>query len=64
MENSWIKYSLFDIYDGWILEFNIDTKEIRWRDHWIVDKITDDKKKEIEGIILGILKNKDKEEGK
>lgn len=44
----WGTYEDRDVYDGWILKFNPETKEIQWRDHWAVDKLSDSKKKQIE----------------
>ena len=46
--NNWIQLEVTDIYDGWILEYNPETKEIKWRDHYIVQRLSDKEKLEIE----------------
>jgi len=54
---SWEQYEDKNIYDGWILEFNRETKEIKWRDHHIVNKLTKRQKKNIESKIIELLTN-------
>jgi hypothetical protein len=51
-----------NIYDGWILQFNPETKEILWRvDHWMFTTLTDEKKKETEDYIVNNIFNCDKD---
>lgn len=44
----WIKYTDTSLYDGWVLEFNASTKEIIWREHYMVERISPEQKEEIE----------------
>lgn len=47
----WVMYEHRGVYDGWILMYNKETKEIRWRDHFAVDRLSEERKKEIEEFI-------------
>lgn len=46
-EDYWV-YEDPEIYDGWILQFHSITREVIWRNHHAVDKLTPEKKLEIE----------------
>lgn len=48
MTDNWWLYEDMDIYDGWCLKFNPQTKEIKWRDAWFVKRLSEEKKKEVE----------------
>lgn len=37
-----------DVYDGWILVYNPKTRELRWRDFWVTNRLSDIKKEQIE----------------
>ena len=52
---SWETYEIPEIYDGWILKFNRETKEIEWRDHWAVEKLSKKKKQQIENQIINLI---------
>lgn len=41
-----------EIYDGWCLSLNKESKEIEWRDHWAVNKLSLIEKQRIEKNIL------------
>ena len=52
---SWVQYEDSNIYDGWILEYNPETKEIKWRNFYITNRLTKKQKREIENKIIKIL---------
>ena len=56
MENK-IFYGNSTIYDGWIFIFDLVTKEIQWRDFWIVDRLTQEEKTKIEQQFLKSLED-------
>jgi hypothetical protein len=45
------------IYDGWILQFHPETKDIIWRDFYVTNRITKEKKLEIENEVITMLNN-------
>lgn len=51
---SWVKFGTSDISE-WILEYNPETKEIKWRDHWAVEKLSKKKKQQIENQIINLI---------
>jgi hypothetical protein len=51
---SWVKFGTSDISE-WILEYNPETKEIKWRDHWVVEKLSKKKKQQIENQIINLI---------
>lgn len=53
---SWVKFGTSDISE-WILEYNPETKEIKWRDHWVVEKLSKKKKQQIESLIIKLIDN-------
>lgn len=51
--SNWVKYEDTSIYDGWILEVHVETKEIKWREEKdIVQRLSEEKKKEVESRVL------------
>ena len=54
---SWETFEIPEIYDGWILEFNRETKEIKWRDFWVTEKLSKKKKQQIESLIIKLIDN-------
>jgi hypothetical protein len=55
--NNWVRYEDSSIYDGWILEFCVETKEIKWREHPVVEKLSKERKEEIEKKIKNYFVN-------
>lgn len=56
MNNSnMIRFEFRNIYDGWIIEANRRTGEIKWRDIHVVDKISKPEKKRIEDYVKNSL---------
>ena len=56
MDNSnIIRFEFRNIYDGWIIEANRKTGEVKWRDIYVVDKISKHEKKRIEDHVKDIL---------
>ena len=53
--DEWVTYEDPAIYDGWILKFNYALNDFVWRDHWVVDNLSDTQRKEIEDDIYRIL---------
>ena len=46
-----VQFEFRHIYDGWIVEVEVKTGKITWRDIHIVDKIPEDEKKRIEQYV-------------
>lgn len=42
-----IKYEDKSIYDGWCAEYDTDTGEVTLRDHWAVNRLSEDRKEKL-----------------
>lgn len=54
MDEYWVTYEDPLIYDGWILRFHPVTREIKWRDFYITERLSAEKKLEIEEYIKNL----------
>ena len=54
IEKDWVAFENPLIYDGWILEFHPKTREIKWRDFYITQRLSPEKKLEIEEYIKNL----------
>lgn len=57
--DEWIAYEDPYIYDGWILQYSPYLKEIKWRDFYVTNRMSSEKKLEIESEVKQLFKSYD-----